>query len=240
MTLGSVSEGHLHVLEVINDRYWKFQYNNKQDFALVRECEDRSPVLLDKIKNFFGLYPVGTHLCQNANDKLVVLYRVVHDQDTIYEDIPLSSLGKMEENRCIKEARKLVLFRFLFALPTTRSDILIRTEHGYSYPVSLRENKIDLCSFLPMTVAQTYLDTFDVPRLVSDWLTVFDTQDYHWWCMSFYSAFEEVELQVDRKDSLRWVADTFRQRLYNNLDTTKEDGQERLPGKCNVPRFSKP
>lgn len=223
--IGTVSwKGNISLVGVIagsNGTYWKLSVSGQEEYALVQQCNDMLPALLDNLKEVFGLHRIGTHICKR-NSELYVLYRAVWDEEGVLEDVPLSQLALSLPSscRCANEISRTFLFRWLFGLRSTQASIKIRTENDFSYPVSMNENKIESGLQLPSTVA-AWIGKKPCSE-ICNWLGIHCPDDYHMWITRFASEFERNEAFLCQKDTYRWLFDIFCKRLYDLIDSRLE------------------
>ena len=215
--LGKIGTEDFALLDTIPGKfgtYWKIAYKDQEAFALVQQCNNMAPALLDNLKPFFGLYSTGTHVCRRSG-ALFVLYRAVWDDEGVLEDIPLSHVNfhLSPSCRCSWEISFALLFRWLFALRSSQGVLRLRTEHDYTYPISTNENIADTSQQLPLTV--TSWIGKDPSIVCRDWIGIYSTDQYHKWIAEFISHFEHCEKQLCRNDSFRWLLDIFCARLYD-------------------------
>ena len=221
--LGAITpSGSISLAEVVygnNATYWKLSVNGKEEYALVQQCSDMLPAFLDNLKEVFGLYRIGTHICKHKG-RLYVLYRAVWDDKGVLEDVPLQQAPLSRSCRCAGDVSRTFLFRSLFAVPSSQASVKLRTEDDFSYPVSMNENKIDVDSQLPSTV-MAWIGKRP-SKEACEWFGIASSDEYHVWVSRFTQDFERVESSLCRKDTFRWLFDIFCKRLYDLIDCRLE------------------
>lgn len=223
--LGTISpEGSISLVEVISGNvgtYWKLSVNGCEEYALVQQCSDMLPALLDNLKEVFGLYRIGTHICRRNGD-LYVLYRAVWDEQGILEDVPLSqlSLSLSPSCRCAVDISRMFLFRWLFGLRSTQASVKVRTEDDFSYPVSMNESKVEAEYHLPLTITN-WIGKHPSSEACK-WLGIASSYEYHVWITRFAFDFERNEAFLCQKDTFRWLFEIFCKRLYDLIDSHLE------------------
>jgi hypothetical protein len=223
--LGKAGESpsfHVQILEKIQGKvgnYWRFKTkdNDIDTYALICYSDTHAPCFLDEVKPMFGLRKVGTHYCTYKNS-FVILYRVLCRGMTIMEDVPLTSLKELvsENSRFSCEVCRLILFRYLFSISTsTQNRILVRTEGGVSYPISLTENKHeDGPNVLCDAVISNWFPDMNLDEICSQWLGINSLEEYHQWIFFLSKKLDETP----DGNSLRWLLDNFRKRAGNLLN----------------------